>query len=137
VDSYYERRISIRQANGVIDFIRNAMVKSFRDPRPGSEPKAFIETDLFNRQLENYLRRTRVGRKVLLRNAKGLVPDKLLNQIAKHLGSKVEDLTVMDVLHLRNHEYKRIAGIDATEVSQVKLRLLGVVLKDDKSTEYK
>jgi hypothetical protein len=127
--SQNERRLSLRQANGVNDFIRQSMVRSFRDPRIGSEPKRFIETDLFANQLESFIRRSRAGRQKLRRTAKDLAPEKVVTAVAKQLNTKPEAVTAMDVLFLRNHEYKRAAAMEAAEVSRVKLQLLGVPLK--------
>lgn len=124
-----ERRLSLRQANGVIDFIRQSMVKSFRDPRMGSEPKRFIETDLFASQLESYVRRSRAGRQKLRKTAKGVVPDPVVTAVAKQLNTTPEAVKAIDVLFLRNHQYKRAAAMGAPEVSRVKLQLLGVPLK--------
>jgi hypothetical protein len=127
--SQNERRLSLRQANGVNDFIRQSMVRSFRDPRMGSEPKRFIETDLFANQLESFIRRSRAGRQKLRRAAKDVAPEKVIAAVAKQLNTKPEAVTAMDVLFLRNHEYKRAAAMEAAEVSRVKLQLLGVPLK--------
>jgi hypothetical protein len=127
--SQNERRISLRQANGVNDFIRQSMVRSFRDPRMGSEPKRFIETDLFANQLEAIIRRSRAGRKKLRKTAKGVVPEPVLTAVAKQLNTTPEAVTAMDVLFLRNREYKRAAAMGAPEVSRLKLQLLGVPLK--------
>lgn len=127
--SQNERRLSMRQANGVNDFIRQSMVKSFRDPRMGSEPKRFIETDLFANQLESFIRRSRAGRQRLRKTAKGVVPEPVVTAVAKQLNTTPEAVTAMDVLFLRNHQFKRAAGMGAPEVSRVKLQLLGVPLK--------
>jgi hypothetical protein len=135
-DGYYERRISIRQANSMIDFIREQMIKSFRDPRPGYEPKRFIETDLFLRQLETYVRRTRRGRSILTGEAGKQVPESVARAIGKQMGKRPDQVTKRDILRFRNRDLSRLTGVDPSEVAQMKMKLLRVKLKGTSKDRY-
>jgi hypothetical protein len=131
-DGYFERRISIRQANAMTDFIREQMVKSFREPRPGCEPKRFVETDLFHRQLESHIRRSRVGYSSIRRKAKRFVPEKVLASVSKHLGIPPDEVKVSDVLRIRSPQYLRLIKMKTQDIYRMKMELLGVKLKEQK-----
>jgi hypothetical protein len=123
-----ERQMSIRQANAIIDFVRERMVKTYGDPR-GQVRKRFVETDIFLRQLESYVRRSRTGREVVSNPAGDRVPDAVLKSVAKRFGKKPAEVTAAEILRLRSDEYQRL-GVKPQQVTEAKLRLLGVKLRE-------
>jgi hypothetical protein len=135
-DGYYERRMSIRQANGLIDFIRDRMVKSFRDPRPRQESKPFIETDLFLRQLETYARRTRLGRSTLVEEVGKEVPEMVARAVGMRLGKEPDKITRRDILRFRNNDLSRLTEMDPGRVAEIKAQLLGVRFKGPRKDRY-
>jgi hypothetical protein len=128
----FERKISIRQANSMIDFTRDRMVRSFSLQRPGYEPKRFIETDLFTRQLGAHVRRSRLGRERMDTKALDQAPRKLVAAVAKHLQKDPKDVTVNDIFHLRPQDLIRLSGMNSKEIARLKIQLLGVPVKGQK-----
>jgi len=128
-NGYYERKMSIRQANSMSDFIHDQMIKSFRDPRPGYEPKHFFETDMFFKQLQTNARRTRLGRSLLADKASKKVPESILREVGKQLGKKPDEVKAYDILRFRSHELTKFARIKPSEIAQIKMKLLGIRLK--------
>lgn len=120
--------MTIRQANEMSAFMRDKLVSSFNDPRPGYEPRPFIETDLFLHQLEARVRRSRTGRLKMSDHVPRTVSEEVRKALAKYYNKKAEQLTVSDVLRPRAHEYLRLAKMDPTEAAKIKLQLLGVKL---------
>lgn len=129
-DGYYERRITIRQANAVTDFVRDRMITSPHDPRPGFEPKRFVETDFFARQIEAHVSRSRLGRRKISEKAAERVNNWVVRAVGENINKKPEDVTVRDVLRTRNHEFLRLIDMKAEEIARIKMDLLGVKIKD-------
>jgi len=118
----------IRQANDMIEFIRDCMIRAFTSTAP-SQGKSFIETDLFARQLSSYVVRTRAGRTELGRPVVGRLDEKIAEALSKHLNKSPKEVTVSDVLDMRNEDLAKIAGIELRDVARLKMSLLGVGLK--------
>ena len=135
-DGYHERRMSIRQANGMIDFIHERMIRNFREPRPGYQPKPFLETDIFLRQLETYMRRSRRGREILAGDAANLLPESALKVVGKQLGKKPNEVTRRDILRFRTPDLARIAKLDERLVAETKLKALRVPVKKRKKRSH-
>ena len=131
-----ERRISIRQANGVTEFMRQEMVKSLNPTTPADTPKPYVETDLFARKLEMMLRRSRSGRKLLTRNISKSLPDGVAKAISKDSGKSATEITAIDLLRYKNFDLSRKSGIGTEKIAIAKQRALGLGIKSrsDKDT---
>jgi hypothetical protein len=131
----FERKISIRQANSMIDFTRERMVRSFSLQRPGFEPKRFIETDLFTRQLGTHVRRSRLGRERMEKKVGDQAPKQLVEAVAKYLNKKTNEVTVNDIFRLRPQDLSRQTKLNAKEIARLKVRLLGISFKEQKPSD--
>lgn len=118
----------IRQANAMIDFIRERMIRTFTSTSL-SQGKSFIETDLFIRQLSSYVARTRVGRTAIRQPAAQYLDEQTAHALAKHLNMDVKTMTVGDVIRMRNEELAKAAGIELKDAARLKMAMLGVRLK--------
>ena len=149
--------MTIRQANGINEFVHKELIKSFREPRPDHRPLPFLQTDMLSNQLGWHLRRTKTGRETLGTPVEQLFKKKasgtaksntpppsssvkwqpIVKAVAEKLGKKPEAVTVTDVLRFKNRDLEKMSDVSLAEVVKVKLVILGVSLKSDKDDDRK
>lgn len=118
--------MSIRDANAIAEFMGREMVKALDPLTEMDKPRSYLETDLFARQLETILRRTRNGREVLNRSIGQSLPRAVASTLSKETGKAAADLTALDLLRNRNFDLARRADVDPNEIAKAKLMALGV-----------
>ncbi len=122
-------RMTIRQANGMLGFIKERMVKSIESADPRSQPKPYYQTDLFAKQLRSIMVRTRRSREMSGKPLKEVTKNRYFGEaIAKELEIKPDKVMVRDVFSYRNDELARMTGQATDDVVELKLRLMGVPL---------
>jgi hypothetical protein len=121
-------RRAIQQANALSDVIRDELTKTVTSADIRPAPGSFLETDLFPRQLEGVLSRTRRGRDLLESGLRGL-PDPITKFIAARLKKDPARLTRRDLLRFQTSELVRESGLNRAEVARAKLGALGVPVK--------
>jgi hypothetical protein len=120
---------TIRQANELSDFVRTETLRTITDPTV--EPKRFVDTDFFAKQLEYQVTQTPRGRALLDTPAKEMLPQAAVAKLARHLGLEPANVTVRDAWLLRGSELAEITGVRPEVLRRTRLRSLGVTLKRD------
>lgn len=122
-----EAKYSIRQANELSSYIKTEALRSLNDPY--AEPKKFVDTEFFAKQLERRVVQTRQGRALLNRPASKTMPRELVAAVAKHLHKEASELTVQDVLSLRSADLAKLGDSDVSGIMRLKLASLGVTFR--------
>lgn len=118
------RRLTIRQANELGDYIKTETIKTLNNPR--LEPQSFVDTEFFARQLELELLQLKEGRRVIRQSVSTDLPKKVVAQLEKHFGRNRTEISRRDLLSLRNTDLARMAGISESEAQRIRLKSLGV-----------
>jgi hypothetical protein len=124
-------RVTIRQANQLSDYIKTETIRTVNNPM--IEPKSFLETEYFARQLELELLRLKHGRNLLREPIAADLPEKVRYELAKHFRRDTKDVRRQDLLSLRNADLARITGITEDDAQRIRLQTLGVQF-NEKST---
>lgn len=128
--SPFERQVPIRKANEMVGFIKDEILKSMVDPRSENSPKPFIETDFFTKKMQTYLSSFRSGKDNLYRKVDKNLPKTVLKTLEDKFGKNTDELTVFDLLSLRNHEMEKLGKLKPKEVIKFKLTQLGIKFKE-------
>jgi hypothetical protein len=115
---------SLRRANAISDVVRAELTKCITTAELRPWSSSFVDTNLFARQLEGIMSRTRCGRKQLTDQAE--MPLKLARVLAARLNRQPEELTRRDVLRYQAEDLARESGMSVEEIRRVNLAALGV-----------
>jgi hypothetical protein len=121
--------MSPQEANELSDNIRKEMLRHYQSKKK----EAYIKTDFFLQKLDNRLRQSGAGRKVLKKCCKKDVPIKKDRWVPlqKHFGGlKIDFITKGNIARLSNNELSRIAKVKPEEAAMLRLAALGLVFKN-------
>jgi hypothetical protein len=126
---------SLRRANAISEVVREELTRRVTTSalRPGHE--SFVDTELFARQLEGIMSRSRRGREQLRERA--ALPGSVAKVVADRLNRKADGLSRRDLLRVRSDELARESGMSVEEVRRVKLATLGLRLRGRKDDPEK
>lgn len=120
---------TIRQVNELSDFVRTETLRTVTDPTV--EPKRFVETDYFAKQLEYQVAQTPRGRTLLDKPAREVLPQGAVAKLARHLGLEPDEVKVRDAWLLRGTELATVTGLKPDVLRRTRLKSLGVTFKED------
>ena len=115
---------SLRRANAISDVAREELTKRITTAELRPWSSSFVDTDLFARQLEGIMSRTRRGREQLTDRAE--MSRKLARVLAARLNRQPDELTRRDILRYQAEDLARESGTSVEEIRRVKLAALGV-----------
>jgi hypothetical protein len=118
---------AIRRANAISEVIRQELTKrvASEDLRPWHS--SILETDLFVRQLEGVISRSRYGRELLTKPME--YPRALAKVLATRLKRKPEELSRRDILRFQADDLARASGVEIGEIRRLKLATLGLAAR--------
>ncbi len=125
---------SIRRANAISDVVREELTKRVASAELRRPYSSFIETDLFARQVEGIISRSRRGRDLLTKRME--LPDDVAKMLAERLRRRPEELTRRDVLRYRSEDLAADSGIAVDELRRIKLAALGIPLRQRKEADH-
>ncbi|WP_413452547.1 hypothetical protein AA0Y32_10210 [Georgenia phoenicis] len=123
--------VSVRRANAIADAARAELTKRLTTASLRPWSASFVETDLFAKQLEGVVGRTRLGREQL--GARAELPDALAKVLATRLNRPPEELTRRDLLRFRAEELAQETGIEVADLRRARLAALGATVRRKRS----
>ncbi|WP_159083772.1 hypothetical protein [Nocardioides terrigena] len=119
---------SVVRANAISDAIRDELTKHVTSRRLRTASSSFVETDLFAKQVEGVLSRSRRGRDLLAQPV--TLPKDVAKAVADRLHRKPGELTQKDLLRFQVGDIARESGRPAADIRRLKLGSLGMTLRD-------
>lgn len=123
-DGIEDAKYTIRQANELSNYIKTETIKSLNDPYV--QPKKFVDTDFFSKQLEYRLAQFKKGREVLNQPIGSDLPREAISRLEKAFQKKAKEITRQDMLALRNRDIARLTDLSEEKVQRLKLASLGI-----------